>query len=89
MGVFRDVDNAPARVLAANRRGRCVEVGGMGAATALACSPLDSALLFTVGPGTLSSVRIRWTDDTLYAAGQPVELGGSFGESIDWVEYEP
>lgn len=88
--LFRDVDRAPARVLAANLRGRCVELAGLsGAAAALACSPLDSTLLLTSNSGTLASIRIRWSDDTLYTVGQQSDLGGSFGESFDWVVYRP
>jgi hypothetical protein len=88
--LFRGADSAPTRVLAANLRGRCVELAGLtGAAAALACSPLDSTLLFAGSSGALASTRIRWNDDTLYTVGQQSGLGGSFGESFDWVEYRP
>jgi len=83
----------PDGVLAANMAGRTVTALAV-LPVAMACSPTDSTLIY-VGTDLeqrLYSVRLVWTDDTLYVGRPGILLGGdAYAQRryIDWASYSP
>jgi hypothetical protein len=81
----------PDGVVAANMSGHAITGLNIGA-VAMACSPDDSTLAY-VGldlEHRLYTMKLVWTDDTLYVVGPGMPLGGddyAQRSYIDWVKY--
>lgn len=84
-------DPTPDDVLAANMSGHAI-TGLAIPPVAMACSPDDSSLIYVaIDPEhRLYSMKLVWTNDTLYVGGAGMPLGGdAYAQRsyVDWVKY--
>ncbi len=83
--------HTPHGVCAATLSGHVIT--GLLVPTAVACSPVDSALIYidpSYGDRPLFWKKLSWTNDTIFAdsAGLPVGRGAAaYSDHIDWVRY--
>ncbi len=91
--LFREgTGEVPDGVLAANTSGHAI-TGLAIRSVAMACSPHDSTLVYisTDPEQPLCSMRLIWTNDTLYVGGAGVPLGRDAfvpgSHYVDWVKY--
>jgi hypothetical protein len=87
--LFREGATTPQAFYAANLQGKVVGVLGV-VPMAMACSPLDSGLVF-ISPDNLHRLlktTLTWSNDTLYAD-RPIEMlnNTSFDRYVDWEKY--